>query len=89
MPSVTFTQNLKRHLSAPPRQVEGNTVREALNAVFGDHPALRSYILDDQGRLRQHIVIFIDGEMIHDRMKLSDAVGPQSDLFVIQALSGG
>ncbi len=89
MPSVKFTQNLERHLAVPAREVEGATVRQALDAVFDENPRLRSYVLDDQGRLRRHVVVFIDGEMIEDRTKLSDTVGPSSELFVMQALSGG
>jgi hypothetical protein len=89
MPKVSFTQNLKRHLSAPRAEVPGATVREALEAVFDDNPMLRSYIVDDQGRLRKHVVVFVDGEMIADRDGLTDAVGSSSDLVVMQALSGG
>ena len=89
MPQVTFTQNLQRHLSAPPRQVVGTTVREALDYVFRENPRLRGYVLDDQNRLRKHVAIFVDGLMIHDRDRLSDEVGPASELFVMQALSGG
>ena len=35
------------------------------------------------------MVVFIDGESVRDRDHLSDAVGPQSVVDVIQALSGG
>jgi len=89
MPQVSFTQNLQRHLSAPPRQVSGATVGEALDHVFRENPRLRGYVLDDQNRLRKHVAIFVDGQMIHDRDRLSDEVGPASELFVMQALSGG
>jgi hypothetical protein len=89
MAQVTFTQNLQRHLSAPPTNVEAETVREALEQVFGQVPHLRSYVVDDQGRLRKHVVIFVDGQLIEDRDQLSDEVGPQSELLVMQALSGG
>jgi len=89
MPEVSFTQNLQRHLSAPAREVQGETVREALERVFSDNPRLRSYVLDDQGRLRRHVMIFLDGRMIEDRLRLSDSVEPQSKLLVMQALSGG
>jgi len=89
MPHVSFTQNLKRHLSAPSREVPGATVREALDGVFSENPRLRGYVLDDQGRLRRHVMIFVDGQMIEDRSRLSDAVEPQSELLVMQALSGG
>jgi molybdopterin synthase sulfur carrier subunit len=89
MPQVSFTQNLQRHLSAPPRKAPGATVREALDHVFRENPRLRGYVLDDQNRLRKHVAIFVDGQMIHDRDRLSDEVGPASELFVMQALSGG
>jgi hypothetical protein len=53
------------------------------------YPALRSYLLDDQERLRQHVSVFIDGELIVDRERLTDAVAPASEIYVVQALSGG
>ena len=89
MPKVSFTQNLKRHLSVPRAEVPGGTVRDVLDAVFEENPMLRSYIVDDQGRLRKHVVVFVDGEMIEDRDGMSDPVDSASDLVVMQALSGG
>ena len=89
MAHVTFTQNLQRHLTAPPQEVDGATVREALDDVFSQNPQLRGYVLDDQGRLRKHVVIFVDGEQISDRVRLSDALGSTSEIVVMQALSGG
>ena len=89
MPKVSFTQNLRRHLSVPRAEVPGETVRDVLDAVFEENPMLRSYIVDDQGRLRKHVVVFVDGEMIDDRDGMSDPVESASDLVVMQALSGG
>ncbi len=89
MPRVAFTPNLRRHLGAPEAQVDGATVRQALDAVFRDRPSLRGYGLDDQGRLRQHVVVFVDGEQVRDRDGLGDPVGPRSEVYVLQALSGG
>lgn len=89
MPQVVFTANLRRLIDAPPQEVEGATVREALERVFADQPPLRSYILDDQSRVRQHVMIFIDGGPLVDRETLGDAVGPDSEIYVMQALSGG
>ena len=89
MPRVTFTENLKRHIDCPPREVQASTVKEALEIVFSENIALRGYVLDDQGRLRQHMLIAIDGEFISDRLYLSDTVHENSEIFVAQALSGG
>jgi sulfur carrier protein ThiS len=89
MPRISFTPNLERHIHAPRVEATGRTVREVLDAVFDDNPALRGYVLDEQGRLRQHVAIFLNGEMVQDRVHLSDAVTTADELFVMQALSGG
>lgn len=89
MPKVAFTPALQRFLTAPAGEVAGATVGTALHAVFADHPALRGYILDDQGALRRHVVVFVNGQPVRDRVRLSDPVGAADEIFVFQALTGG
>lgn len=89
MPKVHFTPHLRRHLDAESQVVGGGTVREALEAVFRENPRLRGYVLDDQSRLRQHVAVFVDDRMIGDRDGLSDRVGDDTEIYVMQALSGG
>lgn len=89
MPKVAFTPNIQRHVACPATTAPGRTVREVLDAVFADNPRARGYVLDDQGALRRHMTIFIDGRMIADRERLSDTVGDTSSITVFQALSGG
>ncbi len=89
MPKVVFTQNLQVHIEVPPTDVEGGTVREALEAVFAEHQRARSYVLDEGGAVRSHMVIFVDGEQISDRESLSDPVPADGEIYVMQALSGG
>ena len=89
MVQVVFTPNLKRHVACPPVRVTGSTVAEALGNVFNDNPTLRRYVLDDQGALRKNMVIFVDGRALKDRRTLADTLGDDSELFVMQALTGG
>lgn len=89
MARISFTPNLQRHLDVAPCVVTGDTVAAALAEVFAVNPRLRSYLLDDQGQLRRHVMIFVDGERIGDRRHLSDRVGADSEVYVVQALSGG
>ncbi|MGN6110076.1 MAG: MoaD/ThiS family protein [Kofleriaceae bacterium] len=89
MATVAFTPNLARHVECPPQTVEGATVRVVLDAVFAANPRLRGYVLDDQGGLRRHMMVFVDGQQIDDRERLSDPVGAASEIYVMQALSGG
>jgi hypothetical protein len=89
MAYVSFTSNIQRHVACPPSVAPGQTVREVLDAVFAGNPRARGYVLDDQGALRKHMVIFIDGGTIRDRQTLSDTVDEDAELYVMQALSGG
>lgn len=89
MPEVHFTPQLRRFLDAPPARVHGATVSDALEAVFAGNPRLRGYILDDQGDLRQHVAVFVDGEPVRDRRRLRDPVTDGARILVMQALSGG
>jgi sulfur carrier protein ThiS len=89
MPVVAFTPNLTRHLDCREVVVAAGTVAEALERVFRENPRLRSYIVDEQGRLRQHVAVFVGGELVRDRTHLSDEIQDDQDVFVMQALSGG
>ncbi len=89
MPLVRFTPSLQRHVSAPDVRVEGATVRDALFQILTTTPALRSYLVDEQGALRKHVTVFVDGLPVRDRAALTDALRPDSDVDVMQALSGG
>jgi hypothetical protein len=89
MPTVSFTPNIQRHVNCPAASVEGATVGEVLNAVFRGNPGARGYVLDDQGGVRPHMVIFVDGRQVQDRRRLSDPVTSSAEIYVAQALSGG
>ena len=89
MPRVIFTSNLRRHVDCPPQTVDAKNVHEALEVVFARLPAVASYVVDERFRLRRHIVVFVDGLAIQDRDAQTDAVHPDSEIYVMQALSGG
>jgi len=89
MADVAFTPNLQRHVECPRCEAAGATVREVLDSVFADNPRLRGYVVDERGALRKHMTVFVDGRQIVDRERLSDPVGPSSEIYVMQALSGG
>ncbi|MDH1265057.1 MoaD/ThiS family protein [Pseudomonas sp. GD03944] len=89
MATVRFTPNLQRHLDVPDCAVRADTVGAAMDQVFALNPRLRSYLLDDQGRVRRHVTIFIDAESIADRQHLSDPLTADAEVYVVQALSGG
>ncbi len=89
MPTVVFTQNLRRHINLERMEVDGGTIKDVLAQVFEQYPRLRSYLLDDTGAVRRHVVFLINGEPITDRTHLCDPVPADAKVFVVQALSGG
>ena len=89
MPSIAFSKNIRTHVDADRMEVHANTVSEALESVFSEHPSLRSYLLDDRGAVRKHVAIFVNGVSITDRATLSDTISETDEIFVMQALSGG
>ncbi len=89
MAHVCFTDNIQRHVACPPCDVAGATVREVLDNVFAENSAARGYVLDEQGRLRKHMIVFVNGRLIGDRVGLSDEVPEGAGVDVMQALSGG
>lgn len=89
MPNVSFTTALQRFLPVSAARVDGTTVGSALAAVFVEQPRLRGYILDDQGALRRHVAVYINGVAVRDRTGLGDPVGADDEIYVFQALTGG
>jgi sulfur-carrier protein len=89
MAKVHFTSNLRRHVDCPTVEAAGETVRQILDQAFTQNPRLGTYVLDDQGHVRKHMRILVDGHAITDLENQSDPVTPASDVWVMQALSGG
>jgi sulfur carrier protein ThiS len=89
MARVNFTRNIQRHVACPAAEASGGTVREVLESVFAANPVARGYVLDEHGVLRKHMAVFVNGEAVHDRAGLSDAVTDGCEIYVMQALSGG
>ena len=89
MPHVAFTSQLQRFTETPKFYTTATTLRGAIDEAFDINPRLRHYVLDEQGHLRPHVVVFIDGRRVVDRVALSDALAPDDQVYVLQALTGG
>ena len=89
MARLIFTQQLARFTAVPEVETGAVTLRAGLEAAFALNPLLRGYVLDDQGHLRENVVIFIGARRCADRRGLADPIGPDSTIHILQALSGG
>lgn len=84
-----FTPNLERHLGIRSLEVTARTLREALDHALEGIQGARSYVLDDQGTVRHHVAVFVDGVLVQDRKKLAQPLRADSEIWIMQALSGG
>ncbi len=89
MPHVEFAPALTRHVPCPAQEVDASDLRSALEAVFLAVPPMRGYVLDEQGAVRKHVAVFVNGRMIADRRDLALPLAPEDRIHVIQALTGG
>jgi len=64
----------------------GSTLDELLSDLDRRHPGLRFRVVDEQGRLRQHMRIFVNRDIEDD---LQRPIGDGDEVVLMQALSGG
>jgi len=89
MPQVELTSQLAQLAECPASQsVDGETVADAFAKLFAQNDQMQQHILDEHGQVHSHLALFVDGQMI-DRDDLQFAVDAKSEVFVMQALSGG
>jgi sulfur-carrier protein len=89
MPTVEFAPALTRHVPCAAQEVAAASLRAALEGAFLAAPALKSYVLDEQGNVRKHVAVFVNAQLIASRNQLDIALRPQDKVMVIQALTGG
>lgn len=95
MPTLVLASALARWLPAAAGSecrfdVDATTLHDALEAAFVRYPPLRGYVVDEQGRIRHHVAVFVDGQALRDKSDLSaTALGAHSEIYLLQALSGG
>lgn len=66
-------------------RVDGATVVEALGALERRHPALSGWVLDDRGRIREHVAVFLGGERVGGEERIEG----DDRLEIVGAVSGG
>jgi len=64
----------------------GSTVAELLTDLDTRFPGLRFRVVDEQERLREHMIVWLDGERCRD---LTASVEGLDEVVLMQALSGG
>ena len=90
MAIIKFTKALKRfYPDLQELNLAGKNVNEVLQEIEKQYPGIQGFLIDEGGTLRKHVNIFVDGELILDRENLTDELKLESEIFIMQALSGG
>ncbi len=65
--------------------VAGATVRDVLVALEAAHPPIAGWVLDEQGRIREHVNVFVNGTHGEEKTPVADA----DRVHVLPAITGG
>ncbi|GAB3206903.1 ubiquitin-like small modifier protein 1 [Marinactinospora thermotolerans] len=68
---------------------EGSTLREVLDDLEANHPGIRARILDDQGKIRRFVNVYVGDEDVRFAEGLDTATPAGSQVSVIPAVAGG
>jgi sulfur-carrier protein len=86
MPRVILTGSIRQHVGGLGAiEVDGCTAAAVVNALEGAYPPLRGWVVDERGRLRQHVRLFLHGSAVG----LDAALGHEDELHIVAAISGG
>lgn len=90
MATVRFTYALKRFFpDLKEERIAATTIKELLDTLEQQHTGLKGYVVDERGRLRKHVNIYVNNTHIKDEIELSDEVTDGCEVYIMQALSGG
>ena len=67
-------------------EVEAGTAAQVMAELDRRFPGLAFRVVDEQGKIRPHMSVFLDQDLIRD---LGTPVPPGSELYLVGALSGG
>lgn len=67
-------------------EAAGATVGEVMDDLDRRHPGIAFRVIDEQGRVRRHVNVFVGEERAADR---ASPVPAGAEVFVVGALSGG
>jgi len=65
------------------------TVGEALGSLWRQHPGLRDRVVNEQGKLRQHVNIFLNDDNVRRKQLLETALPDNCEITILPAVSGG
>ena len=69
--------------------VDGETLAEVVSALDAAHPGIAARVLDDEGKLRRFVNVYVGDEDVRFASGLDTPTPPGSTVSVIPAVAGG
>jgi len=86
MPKVILTGSIRQHVGGlGVVEVDGDTAAAVVKALEASYPAVRGWIVDERGSLRRHVRLFLG----QGAVSLEAPIGPNDELHIVAAISGG
>jgi molybdopterin converting factor small subunit/photosystem II stability/assembly factor-like uncharacterized protein len=82
---VILRAPLKDRVGGSEVSIDGSTVSEVISKLEQDNPAILGWVLDEQGSIRPHVNVFLNGEKTDENASVSE----RDDIQIIHAISGG
>jgi molybdopterin synthase sulfur carrier subunit len=70
-------------------ETSGVSLREVLTDLWAAHPGLRDRVLTEQGRIREHVSVFVGTENSRDTGGLATPISAGTEISIVPAVSGG
>jgi molybdopterin converting factor small subunit len=68
---------------------EGSTLAEVLDALEADHTGIRARVLDDDGKLRRFVNVYVNDDDVRFSEGLATATPDGASVSIIPAVAGG
>lgn len=74
---------------APEVELDASTVAEAISGLEARFPGMRRRVLDDQGRVRRHVLVFVNADNVAGQAPADVRLSAGDTLHILPAVSGG
>jgi molybdopterin converting factor small subunit len=86
MPRVILTGSIRQQAGGlGVVEAGGATAAAVVRSLEASCPGLRGWVVDERGALRRHVRLFLGGQAV----SLEAPIGPDDELHIVGAISGG